>query len=223
MLDLAAVNLGQPRMQQSRRDIVGPGSHFSPEIGFAPTEAVEFVGDERGVDALEDGGLETLDPRGHVAELSLSLVPTSVPLVRQPVALGDILGDKCLDDVWLHHVVAQRCQHLLFQLVDANRQAVRAGRCSLLGRSGTGRSVFAVLRIVRPAHPAYDLTGQEISRTLLGPKGLIAILVGAGLSNDFLARLHAVPQIVRQDPQMRYVGGLLEFVLPPPRRSTCIM
>ncbi|WP_294289555.1 hypothetical protein [uncultured Sphingomonas sp.] len=74
-LDLAAIDLRQARMQQGRRYIVSAGCHLGLEIGLAPTQAVEFVGDERSIDALEDGGLEPLDARGHVAELCLSLVP----------------------------------------------------------------------------------------------------------------------------------------------------
>nr|WP_294289557.1 hypothetical protein [uncultured Sphingomonas sp.] len=82
-----------------------------------------------------------------------------------------------------------------------------------------GRSVFAVLRIVRPAYPAYDLAGQQIARTLLGPEGLIAILVVAGLGNRVLARLYAFPKFVGQDPQMRYAGRLLELVRVGKRAS----
>nr|WP_241656594.1 hypothetical protein [Sphingomonas oligophenolica] len=144
-LDLAAVNLRQTRVQQGGGHCVGAGCQLGLEISLAPTHAIEFVRNERGVDAFEDGRLQSVDARGHVAKLGLPFIARRIPLLRQPITLDDVFGDERLDDVRLHHVVAQRRQHLLLKFVDAHRQPVRAGRRSLLGRGMASGPVFPVL------------------------------------------------------------------------------
>jgi hypothetical protein len=69
--DFAAVSLRQTRVKQGGGHLVGAGYHVGLEISLAPTHAIQFVRNERGIDAFEDGRLQSVDARGHVAKLGL--------------------------------------------------------------------------------------------------------------------------------------------------------
>nr|WP_232834129.1 MULTISPECIES: hypothetical protein [unclassified Sphingomonas] len=210
-LDLGAIDERQPWMEQRGRRHVGDCGELCLQLGLAPSHPVELGREQRRIDALQDRGLQPLYACGQFAQLGITLVARITALSGQSVSLADILVDKSLDHVRLHHVVTQCRQHLLLKIVDPDGQAIGAGGRTLLGRCVAGGAELAVLRVGRSANPADDLASEQVARPPLRPEGRRAITIGLRPSDRLLSRLHPLPEVVRQDAEVRDAGRLLEF------------
>ena len=124
-----------------------------------------------------------------------------------PVPLDRERGHEFLHVPGLHQVGAQRVDHQGLQRGGAFN-ARRVAADALLPCRRTGEVVFADRGHGAAAGGAEHLAGQDVLRAPVLPEfGAVGIVGPGGLAHVGEARVHAAPQILIDDPQMRHILG----------------
>nr|WP_245185973.1 hypothetical protein [Falsiroseomonas frigidaquae] len=162
----------------------------------APLQRDRLVADELGRHAICDG----LD---NLLALALELdLFRSVANDGRVVLLAELIDARGIDraefsaELFVHQMLAQGTQHHRFKLFPPHELAVVARPLV------TGRSAAELLgrdsRVAAAAAPAAGQARKQVLRAVLRPERLLFLVQLA------LHRLHAIPEILTNDPELRH-------------------
>ena len=198
------INLGQIGMQPRCRCDRRGELRFQRQAALLQLSEPAINGDRRRpISQCID---QALDLAAHPVELRLSGGTIASDGGLLVVPLGREFADKNPEQVGVHQPVGQAIQRRALQHVTPDRQAVRAGRRALVARRRAAEGRGSGLGKPATAYTAPHQAGEQITWPLLRPERPLGF--GGRIVRPFqfdLPRPNGVPQLLRDDAQMRHV------------------